>query len=127
MICDPLLDEIQCRLSEAERLLMEATPETVNASAAELDQAVTGMTDLMRRIEDGRLEWSDTDKQQLRSGLGRARWRLSRIARLVQQAGEFYQGWGRRLCEQAGYALNGSAAAMPELVRAERAVRGWEG
>lgn len=127
MSCDTLLEEIQDRLSAAERLLIEATPGTVNASAAELNEAVTGMTSLMRHIEDGRSGWTDRDKEHLRCGLGRAKWRLSRIARLVQQAGEFYQGWGRRLCEQAGYALDGRAVPMPELVRSERPARRWEG
>ena len=127
MNCEPLLDEIQDRLSAVERLLVAVTPEAVNASASELNGAVSGMTTLLQQLETGQEGWTQLEKDLLRSGLGRARWRLSRISRLVQQAGHFYQGWGRRLCEQAGYALDGRAVPMPELVRSERQSRQWEG
>lgn len=127
MSCDGLLDEIQERLGTAETLLLRATPETVTASAAELSEALAGMTALMERMEAGRSDWTDVERDQLRASVGRAKWRLSRIARLVEQAGQFYQGWGRRLCEQAGYVLDGRAIPMPELVRSARPARQWEG
>ena len=87
MSCDSLLEDIQgrfeniqTRLSAAEGLLLQATPETVTASAGELSEAVAGMTALMDQMESGRPIWTDRQKGQFRTSVGKAKWRLSRCS-----------------------------------------------
>jgi hypothetical protein len=104
-------------LQAAENLLLRPAPGTLTEAIRRLDASCKGLSKLDGILQNRSQILSQPDQASVRQRVFEFQKRVSRVERMLVEAGKFYREWGQRLQSELGYTPSGQMASIEELVK----------